>query len=137
MRVPRFLAAKRIVVGSALILAACTESPAGNNDIGGAFVETRLHVDVVDGLGAPVVSATVAVTNPLSSAGSVWTRSTNSLGRAVFLERAFDAREWMPVSITVQPPAGSGLAPRVRPDSMRFQLFQANPHVVVIVLDSL
>jgi len=129
--------ARCLLVGSALILAACTESPAGNNDIGGAFVETRLHVDVLDGAGAPVASATVAVTNPLSSAGSVWSRATNSLGRAVFLERAFDAREWMPVSITVQPPAGSGLAPRVRPDSMRFQLFRAAPHLVVIVLDSL
>lgn len=124
-----------LLVGWSLVsLAACGTSPAGSAP---ASVETRLRIEVVDPSGAPVAGAAVGVSNPLSETGSVWIRTTNSLGIAEILESVPDASEWLPVSITIQPSAGSGLAALARPDSMRFQPRPAAAHVVVIALDSL
>lgn len=99
-----------------------------------AFVETRLVVEVVQSDGAPVAGASVGITNPASMSGCVWHRTTDTNGRAVVFDRSPDAREWLPVSITVHPPIGAALSSTVRADSMRFQRFPVLTHVARIVL---
>lgn len=133
-RAQKVFVAKSVVVGACWLFFACAPSPAESSP---EFVETRLQVSVVDSSGAPVVGATVQVSNPLSLTGAVWTRTTNPLGAAEIFQRVPDAREWLPVSISVRPPEGSGLAPTLRPDSMRFQRMPVAMHAVTIQLDSL
>ncbi len=126
---------RRLVTIAILGVAACD----GRSPIDAApeFVETHLIVDVVSSEGAPVVGAIVQVTQPGSLTGRVWSRTTNAAGRAEVFDRWGHGLEWMPVSITVQPPLDLGLAPRWQADSVRFQPFPVKPHYTTVVLDSL